>query len=213
VPLERTLGPDLGRVLQAVHEAHGVNFRMGHTAAEITPEAVWLDDGTELPADLVVVGIGVRPDTWLARGAGLQMENGVVVNEFLETSKPGIYAAGDIARYPDERTGERIRVEHWVVAQRQVQTAAKNILGQREPYTDPPFFWTQQWGTIVDYVGHIRAWEETRVDGDPAAGNAAIQYLKGGKTLALATLGRDLESLRAEAAMGSASRSVPLPEP
>lgn len=204
LPFERTLGPDLGRLLRSVHEEHGVSFALGHTAARIEADRVVLDDGRELDADLVVVGIGVRPNTDLARAAGLEVSNGVLVNEFLETSAPGIFAAGDIARFPDPRTGERIRVEHWVVAQRQGQAAARNILGRAEPFLDVPFFWTQHWDLPVAYVGHAAGWDDIVVDGDPLSRDCTVRYRRGGETLAVATIYRDHESLEVEAEMAAA---------
>ena len=201
VPFLRTLGPALGAAIQRVHQSHGVAFRLGHTAAEITAGHVRLDNGEALPAELVVVGIGVRPETALAEKAGLAVDDGVVVDAFLETSVPGVYAAGDIARWPDPRTGERVRVEHWAVAQRQGQTAARNILGKREPYAEVPFFWTQHWDMPVAYVGYAAAWDGARIDGDPDAPDCAITYIRNGRELAFATIGRDRASLRAEADM------------
>jgi 3-phenylpropionate/trans-cinnamate dioxygenase ferredoxin reductase subunit len=209
VPFERTLGEAIGRTLQGAHEAHGVEFQLGHIAAEISPEAVRLDDGTELPAELVIVGVGVRPDTRLAETAGLAVENGVMVDEYLQTNAPGVFAAGDIARYPDAASGERIRVEHWVAAERQGQAAARNILGQRRPFADPPFFWTRQWEVGINYVGHVRGWDAVRVEGDLAAHDATVSYVQGGAVRAVATLGRDLESLRAEAALEQFEAGVP----
>ncbi len=205
VPFARTLGPELGAMLRALHEEHGVAFRPGCTATQIAPDRVRLDDGTELPADVVVVGIGVRPSTGLAEAAGLAVDDGVRVGAYLETSAPGIFAAGDIARWHDPGSGEWIRSEHWVVAQRQGQVAARNILGQRVPFRSPPFFWTRQWDVSVAYVGHAREWSETRVEGDPAAHDCAVRYLAGGRTLAVATIGRDRDSLVAEAALEAAA--------
>src|SRR5262249_7309302 len=140
LPLEKVLGRELSNLVRETHESHGVKFHLGRTPAAIQDRHVQLDDGTKLDCDLVVVGIGVRPNTKLAEEAGITTDDGVLVNEYLETNVPGIFAAGDIARWPDPRAG-RIRVEHWVVAQRQGQTAARNILGAREPFVVPPFFW------------------------------------------------------------------------
>jgi NADPH-dependent 2,4-dienoyl-CoA reductase/sulfur reductase-like enzyme/nitrite reductase/ring-hydroxylating ferredoxin subunit len=203
-PFERTLGGEVGRALRETHEEHGVVFRLGRTASAIDAHSVRLDDGSELAADLVIVGVGVRPDTRLAEGAGLQVENGVLVNEHLQTSAPAVFAAGDIARYPDHRTGDRIRIEHWVAAQRQGQAAARNILGRRLPFTDPPFFWTKQWDFGLRYVGYASRWDEVRLEGDLRARDATVRYLLGDRTAAVATVGRDLDSLEAEAAMESA---------
>jgi len=141
LPLEKVLGPELGNLIRETHTGHGVKFHFGRTPSAIQDHRVELDDGTTLDCDLVVSGIVVRPNVGLAQHAGIATDNGIVVDEFLETSIPGIFAAGDIANWPDPRAG-RIRVEHWVVGQRQGQTAARNILGAREPFTVPPFFWS-----------------------------------------------------------------------
>jgi NADPH-dependent 2,4-dienoyl-CoA reductase/sulfur reductase-like enzyme/nitrite reductase/ring-hydroxylating ferredoxin subunit len=203
VPFERTLGEALGGVLRSAHEASGVKFHLGETATEIRPDRVILTSGVELPAELVIVGVGVRPDTSLAEVAGLRVENGVLVNEFLETSAPGVFAAGDIARYPDPDSGLPVRVEHWAAAQRQGQAAARNILGKRKPFTDPPFFWTRQWDVGISYVGNAGRWQEVRVDGDLSGGDGAVRYLRDGQVQAVATVGRDLENLLAEVELES----------
>lgn len=200
VPFEKTFGRKLGTALREIHEENGVVFNLGHTAARIDPESVWLDDGTKLPADLVLVGIGVKPDTRLAEVGGLNVENGVIVDRRMETSAPGVFAAGDIARYPAPFNDERVRVEHWVAAQRQGQTAARSILGQDVSLTVPPFFWTRQWDFGISYVGYGVQWDEIRIDGDIRGRDASIRYLRGGEVCALATVGRDLQSLQQEAA-------------
>ena len=197
VPFENTLGPELGAAIRGAHEDNGVNFQLRSTAAEITDAAVLLEDGTELPADLVVIGVGVIPDTRLAEEAGLDVDGGVLVDDRLRTSDPRIFAAGDIARWQDA-SGERRRIEHWVVAQRQGQTAAKNILGRDEPFLDAPFFWTHQFDVGVAYVGHAPGWDETEVEGD-LRGDGAVRYLRDGRLAALAAVGRDELSLETEA--------------
>lgn len=201
VPFARLLGEELGHAIQKRHEGHGVEFRLGRRPTEIGDGTVRLDDGTALDADLVVIGVGVRPEVGLAEAAGLDVDDGVVVDAYLESSAAGIYAAGDVARYPDPRTGDRVRIEHWVVAQRQGQTAARNILGRREPFEAVPFFWTTQFDLALGYVGHADGWDEVRVDGDPSAGDCAVSYLRAGAELALATVGRDAASLAWEARM------------
>jgi 3-phenylpropionate/trans-cinnamate dioxygenase ferredoxin reductase subunit len=184
-----------------LHESKGVVFHLGRTASAIQPGSVTLDDGSLLETDLVVVGVGVRPRVALAEAAGLAIDRGVSVNEYLQTSAPDIYAAGDIARWPDAFGGSAIRVEHWVVAQRQGQTAARNILGYRERYTSPPFFWSQHYDVSLNYVGHADRWDEALLNGDPAAYDCTVTYLSAGRALATATIFRDRESLEVEAEM------------
>ena len=200
LPLEKVLGTDLGALVRETHEANQVKFHLGRTPTEIQDRFVQLDDGTKLDCDLVVVGIGVRPDTGLAQSAGITTDNGVVVNEFLETNVPGIFAAGDIACWPDPRAG-RIRVEHWVVAQRQGQTAAQNILGACEPFTMPPFFWSNHFDLHIHYVGHGSGDQRTTLSGDLKAKDGSVIFRDKNEVTAVASVGRDLQNLKAELAL------------
>jgi NADPH-dependent 2,4-dienoyl-CoA reductase/sulfur reductase-like enzyme/nitrite reductase/ring-hydroxylating ferredoxin subunit len=199
-PLERVMGPELGDFIRALHEEHGVVFHMGRRPSAIDADAVTLDDGTRLEADLVVAGIGVRPATALAADAGLHVDDGVVTDEQLRTSAPGIWAAGDIARYPDRR-GRPVRIEHWVVAERQGQAAARNLLGAGEPFRVVPFFWSQHYDVPINYVGHASQWDHIDVYGDLAGRNALVAFREGGTVAAVASIYRDRESLQIEAAM------------
>jgi len=201
VPLERVMGRELGDFIRALHEEKGVQFHLGRKPARIERDAVVLDDGARLSADLVVIGVGVRPRVALAEQAKLALDRGVVVSELLETSAPGIFAAGDIARWPDPHTGDRIRVEHWVVAERMGQTAARNILGARERFDDVPFFWSAHYDVSINYVGHAEKWDATVVEGDAAKHDVAVRFDAAGKALALATIFRDDQSLAFELAM------------
>ena len=198
-PLEKVLGSELGDLVRAEHEAHGVVFHLGRKPSVIEDARVVLDDGTRLDADLVVMGVGVRPRTDLAEEAGLNVDRGVVVDAFMESSAPGIFAAGDIARFPYALAGGgSVRIEHWVVAERQGQIAAMNMLGRREKYEQAPFFWSQHYEVPINYVGHAEAWNSTEVVGAIQERNGLVRFRKDGRTLAVASISRDRESLAAE---------------
>ena len=204
-PMERVLGPEMGDFVRSLHEEHGVIFHLGDTVTAIDGKRATLKSGGVIEADVVVVGVGVRPRLALAEKAGLAIDRGVTVNARLETSVPGIYAAGDIARWPDVHSGENIRVEHWVVAERQGQTAARNMLGQREAFDAVPFFWSQHYDVPINYVGHAEKWDEIAIDGNIAAKDCLLKYKSKGRVLAVASIYRDLASLEAELAMERAA--------
>src|SRR3954468_17971873 len=209
VPFERTLGPELGAFMRALHEEHGVRFHLGKTVASVEPDAVTLSGGDErITADMVVLGVGVRPAFELAKAAGLAVDRGVVVDDRLRTSAAGVFAAGDVARYPYAPTGEQVRIEHWVVAQRMGRVAALNILGGDLPFTAPPFFWTTQYDVTLSYVGHAESWDRVEIHGSLVARDATLAYRRGGQTLAVATVGRDHTSLEAEVAIEAGDQAT-----
>ncbi len=201
VPLARVLGDALGARVRAIHESKGVKFHLGTKPKAIGEKSVTLESGEELACDLVVLGVGVKPRVALAETAGLEVDGGVVVDAELRASAAGVWAAGDVARYPDHRTGEGVRIEHWVVAERQGQHAARAMLGKSGAYRDVPFFWSAHHGVQISYVGHASSWDAVEVKGDLAKDDAAVVYRRGGKVLAVATLNRDATSLAVEAAM------------
>lgn len=203
-PLEKVMGPQLGDVIRGLHEEKGVHFHLENTVSSFEAGRVTLKDGRTLEADFAVAGVGVRPRLQLAEAAGLIVDRGITVDGFLQTSAPGIYAAGDIARWPDPNSGASIRVEHWVVATRQGQTAARNMLGQSVAFTSVPFFWSQHYDVSINYIGHAESWDELAVEGDLGAKDGLVRFKRGGRTLAVASLFRDLESLQTEAAMEQA---------
>jgi NADPH-dependent 2,4-dienoyl-CoA reductase/sulfur reductase-like enzyme/nitrite reductase/ring-hydroxylating ferredoxin subunit len=200
VPLAHAIGDALGIFVRDLHEQHGVKFRLGSNVAEIQANQVVLDDGTTEAADLVVIGIGVIPRTRLAEQAALDVEGGILVSDRLQTSDPHIWAAGDAASYPDRLAG-RVRIEHWVLAQRQGQTAAHNILGHDIAFIDPPFFWSQHYDVPINVIGHAHDWDDEIVRGDPAKRDVLVGYRKNGAIQAVASIYRDLDSLRAERAL------------
>ncbi|QOZ54210.1 FAD-dependent oxidoreductase [Bradyrhizobium sp. CCBAU 53338] len=200
-PMQKVLGPDMGDFIRALHEENGVNFHLGGTVEKLEGTRAMLKSGAVIDADLVVVGIGVRPRLALAEHAGLAADRGVSVSEFLETSVAGIFAAGDIARWPDPHARQTIRVEHWVVAERQGQTAARNMLGKRERFDAVPFFWSQHYDVPINYVGHAESFDDITVDGSIKDRDCLLKYRKDGRVLAVASIYRDLDNLKAELEM------------
>jgi apoptosis-inducing factor 3 len=207
IPMERVLGPQLGGYIRSVHERRGVIFHLGQTVQSFAEGRLQLSGGETVLTDLVVLGVGVRPRIELAERAGLTTDRGVVVDAFMRTSQPAIYAAGDIARYPDARSGELIRVEHWVAAERQGQAAALSMLGEGQPFTAPPFFWSNHYDEVaIHYVGHASKVDQIQVDGSVEAADATVRFLLGGRLMAAASLGRDMESLEIEFGMEGEGR-------
>jgi NADPH-dependent 2,4-dienoyl-CoA reductase/sulfur reductase-like enzyme/nitrite reductase/ring-hydroxylating ferredoxin subunit len=200
-PLARVLGPELGAFVRGLHEAHGVRFHLGTTPGAIDARCVSLASGDTLPAELVVVGVGVRPRVELAVSAGLRVDGGVIVDQNFRTSLPSVYAAGDVARYPEPFSGELARVEHWVAAERQGQAVARAMLGSVAPFRDVPFFWSQHYDVTIAYVGHAASWDSAELFGDLGQRDACVVYRRAGRALAVATIGRDKLSLSVEAAM------------
>jgi NADPH-dependent 2,4-dienoyl-CoA reductase/sulfur reductase-like enzyme len=208
IPMVRVLGPELGAFVRDLHAEHGVVFHLGTTVAQVDGRRVRLADGTSIDAGLIVAGVGVRPSLALAEQAGLAIDRGVSVDAFLQTSAPGIYAAGDIARWPDPHSGARIRVEHWALAQRQGQVAALNMLGAQQPFDAVPFFWSQHYDVAIQYVGHAEQWDAIEIDGTPAQRDCRVRYMRGGRALAVVTIGRDVPSLQAEIELEQSARAA-----
>jgi NADPH-dependent 2,4-dienoyl-CoA reductase/sulfur reductase-like enzyme/nitrite reductase/ring-hydroxylating ferredoxin subunit len=200
-PLEKVLGADAGSFIRRLHESKGVVFHLGSTVSRIEGRTATLSDKSTVDADFVVAGVGVKPNVELAEAAGLKVDHGVQVDEYLQTSEPRIFAAGDIARWPDPHSGERIRVEHWVVAERLGQVAARNMLGAEQRFDLVPFFWSQHYDISINYVGHAERWDSAEVDGKLDDHDATVTYKKGGRVLAVATVFRDKVSLDAELKM------------
>jgi NADPH-dependent 2,4-dienoyl-CoA reductase/sulfur reductase-like enzyme len=201
LPLARIVGEDAGRFVLALHEEKGVRFQLGRKPARILADRVELDDGSFVEGDLVVMGVGVRPRVELAEAAGLNIQRGIVVDRSFQTSASGIYACGDVARYPDPRSGTLIRIEHWAAAQRQGRAAALQILSTPGEFRDVPFFWSQHYDVTLKYVGHVETWDSVELKGSLEKGDAHLAYRVGGRVMAVVTVGRDRLSLEVEAAM------------
>ena len=196
VPFEKILGPEIGRMLQGVHERNGVKFRLGEQVTGFEGDkkvsSVKLEGGEQLQADLLVVGIGVKPATAIFDGIELHRDGGVIADKYLSIA-PGIYAAGDIAHFPDARTGDLTRIEHWRTAMQLGRTAAHNMAGKSTPFTGVPFFWTTQFDATLNYVGHAADWDRIIVEGDVKTQDFLAFYIKGERILAVAGMNRDRE--------------------
>ena len=200
VPLAHVMGEQVGRYVQQLHEEQGVRFHLAAELRAIHEHELELASG-RLPADLVVMGVGVKPRTGLAQRAGLEVDNGVVVDSHLRASAPDVWAAGDVARYPEVRLGTRVRVEHWQAAERQGQAVAHDMLGLGGPFNDVPFFWSQHYDVTLSYVGHAGGDAESEVHGNLEQRDATVIYRSAGKVAAVLTLGRDKQSLEFESAL------------
>lgn len=205
LPLKKILGPELGAYIRDLHQSKGVVFHLGQTGTGFDGRTLTISDGSRLDVDFLVQGVGVKPRVALAQKIGLTVENGVVVDSHFRTSAEGIFAAGDIARYPDAITGELGRVEHWVAAERQGQIAASNMVGEHTHLQSPPFFWSHHYDTVINYVGHAVAWDRLTIDGSVEKGDCTVRYFKGDTLLAAASIGRDLENLKIEAELEDAA--------
>jgi NADPH-dependent 2,4-dienoyl-CoA reductase/sulfur reductase-like enzyme len=206
VPLGKVLGEEMGRYVQRLHEDHGVRFLLRTVTRAIFENRVETEPANSsqarfVDAGLVVIGVGVSPTTSLANEAGIKTGNGVAVDEMLRTSAPDVFAAGDVALYPEPVSGQPARIEHWVIAQRQGQAVARAMLGLGGPFRQTPFFWSQHYDVTIAYVGHAAKWDSCRIQGDLEKRDACAVYRTGNKVVAVATIGRDRLSLQVEAAM------------
>ncbi len=194
VPFKRVLGERVGNVLRALHSEQGVAFELGSPLARIEGsgrvEAVLTEDGRRVPADLAVVGIGVRPATDGIRGVRLEEDGSLRTDEHLRVAE-GVWAAGDVATFPDWRSGDRVRIEHWRVALQQGMTAARNMAGGQEPFRKVPFFWTMHFGNPLAYLGHAVRWDEEVTHGSLEDRDFMVYYLGPERVLAAAAMGRD----------------------
>jgi NADPH-dependent 2,4-dienoyl-CoA reductase/sulfur reductase-like enzyme/nitrite reductase/ring-hydroxylating ferredoxin subunit len=196
VPFERTLGDRIGRMFRALHEENGVRYQTGVQVVRFEGqgkvERVVLNNGQTLDADLAIVGIGVRPATAFLKGIRLNSDGSVPVDGYLRAAD-NVYAAGDIATFPDWRTGEPIRIEHWRLAEQHGRVAAHNMAGHERPFTGVPFFWTSQFNLHLRYVGFMKGWEDILFDGDPAQRRFVAYYVNHRHILAAAGCGEDVK--------------------
>ena len=195
VPMTLVMGDDIGRWVRGLHEKAGIVFHLGRTVHAWVDGRLALDGGETVAADFLVAGTGVRARTQLPEAAGLAIDRGMLVDAHLRTSAPGVYAAGDVARFPDRGSGQSIRIEHWVHAERQGQHVARMILGDDAPFADAPFFWSRHQDAAVHYVGHAETFDVPKVEGSLERRDAEVRFESAGRLVALATVGRDLRSL------------------
>ncbi|HEY9563768.1 MAG TPA: FAD-dependent oxidoreductase [Nocardioides sp.] len=187
LPLLRALGPRVARTFADLHREHGVDLRLGASITRITAGGtVHLADGSALESDLVVVGVGAEPDDALARSAGLECDNGILVDAWLRTSDPQVFAVGDVANHDHPVLGRRLRVEHWDTAVRQARAAAGVMLGGEEPYAQQPYFFTDQFDVGIEFVGSLdpQGAAEVVVRGGEQARTFQAFWLRGNRVMA-----------------------------
>jgi 3-phenylpropionate/trans-cinnamate dioxygenase ferredoxin reductase subunit len=194
VPLVRALGPEMGGIYADIHRDHGVHLYTNEAIERFEGathiERVVTSTGRSIDCDFVVVGVGIVPASELAAQAGLEVDNGIILNEYCETSAADVYACGDVANYYHPLLGHRLRVEHWSNAQNQGIAAAKSMLGLREPYADIPWFWSDQYDLNLQYVGHAVRWDEVVLRGNVAERKFTAFYIEGGRLRAALTVNR-----------------------
>lgn len=194
VPLIRSLGEEMGGIYADIHRDHGVRLHTNESVERFEGtsrvERVVTNTGRSIDCDFVVVGIGIVPATELAESGGLEIDNGIIVNQFCETSAPDVYACGDVANFYHPLLGYRLRIEHWSNAQNQAAAAAKSMLGQRDPYVDIPWFWSDQYDLNLQYVGHAMRWDEVVLRGDVTGRKFTAFYIEGGRLRAALTINR-----------------------
>jgi 3-phenylpropionate/trans-cinnamate dioxygenase ferredoxin reductase subunit len=196
VTFERFYGPEVGRYFQDVLTEHGVKVHASQELERFEGDGkrvrkLVTKSGLEIECDFVVIGAGVHPEISLAEQAHIETNRGVITDKFLETSAPGVYAAGDIAEYDSVVHGRRLRIEHWDVAFNQGKTAALNMLGREQPHDVVPYFWSDlaDWSSM-EYVGPASDWDEVWWRGTPQDGKFAALYVKDGRVAAALTVGR-----------------------
>ncbi|MGI4760046.1 MAG: FAD-dependent oxidoreductase [Janthinobacterium lividum] len=214
VPFERVLGPEIGAMFQKLHESKGVKFEVEAEVTALLGEdgyvtGVQLKSGHTVPADAVVLGVGVRPATeFLKEAFTLEKDGGLAVDAFLQAAD-NVYAAGDIARFPLAPTGQPTRIEHWRVAQQHGQAAARNMLGQRQAFTAAPFFWTQQYGKSLRYAGHAERWDEIIYQGDVAQQDFLAFYVLENRLVAAAGMNHDADMIYIAELLGTGALPAP----
>ena len=198
LPLLRVLGPEIGRIYADIHREHGVRFHPEQGCERFEGdgrvEAVVTSGGTRIECDFVVAGVGIEPATEVVEGTGVEVENGILVDEWCRTNAPGVFAAGDVANHSHPLFGRRLRVEHWDNALKQGAAAARNMMGKDVQFDDPHWFWSDQYDHNLQYLGHAITWDELVVRGSLEDRNFVAFYLKDGLVEGVAGLdrGRDV---------------------
>ncbi|MEE9248969.1 MAG: FAD-dependent oxidoreductase [Dehalococcoidia bacterium] len=194
VPLRHVLGDELGEIYADIHRGHGVDLHLSEGITEIQghrrAERVITSSGASIDCDLVLIGVGVAPQTRLVDGTGIEVDNGIVVDEYCRTSLPHIFAAGDVANWWHPGLGQRLRVEHWDNALNQGAAAARSMLGRQEPYAPLLYFWSDQYDLNIQYLGHAVKWDHIIYRGDPQEQKFTAFFMDGGLVLAALVVNR-----------------------